>query len=229
MEVMKMNKTTKDEVILDMAKVIGPLFEQKGFVQKKNIFEFHDSNTNNIYQYEILLSKRKGYFSLHLRLNLFNKPFIKEVNEVLKKVLLDKDYDYPDNWDDRTIKNSIKSRTSNFCLRMLTDWRHFKEENESLADFNDRFSIWVNAFNDINEIPNWKAQLVQSVLFTEKWILDIQSNPEQWIINHTAYPALYLLKKQNRIIELNEKYNYLLKGNNYKDELMCFYKYLTAS
>ena len=229
MEVMKMNKTTKDEVILDMAKVIGPLFEQKGFVQKKNIFEFHDSNTNNIYQYEILLSKSKGYFSLHLRLQLLNKPFMKEVNEVLKKVLLDKDYDYPDNWDDRTIKNSIKSRTSNFCLRMLTDWRHFKEENESLADFNDRFSIWVTAFNDINEIPNWKAQLVQSVLFTEKWILDIQSNPEQWIINHTAYPALYLLKKQNRIIELNEKYNYLLKGNNYKDELMCFYKYLTAS
>ena len=229
MEVMKMNKTTKDEVILDMAKVIGPLFEQKGFVQKKNIFEFHDNNTNNIYQYEILLSKSKGYFSLHLRLQLLNKPFMKEVNEVLKKVLLDKDYDYPDNWDDRTIKNSIKSRTSNFCLRMLTDWRHFKEENESLADFNDRFSIWVTAFNDINEIPNWKAQLVQSVLFTEKWILDIQSNPEQWIINHTAYPALYLLKKQNRIIELNEKYNYLLKGNNYKDELMCFYKYLTAS
>ena len=229
MEVMKMNKTTKDEVILDMAKVIGPLFEQKGFVQKKNKFEFHDNNTNNIYQYEICLSKSKGYFSLHLRLQLLNKPFMKEVNEVLKKVLLDKDYDYPDNWDDRTIKNSIKSRTSNFCLRMLTDWRHFKEENESLADFNDRFSIWVNAFNDINEIPNWKAQLVQSVLFTEKWILDIQSNPEQWIINHTAYPALYLLKKQNRIIELNEKYNYLLKGNNYKDELMCFYKYLTAS
>ena len=222
-----MNKTPKEEVISDIAKVIGPLFEQKGFVQKKNIFQFHDSNTNNIYQYEIRLSKSKGYFSLHLLLNLLNKPFMKEVNKILEKVLLDKDYDYPDNWDDRTIKNSIKSRTSNFCLRMLTDWRHFKEENESLADFNDRFSIWVNAFNDINEIPNWKAQLVQSVLFTEKWVLDIQSNPEQWIINHTAYPALYILKKQNRIIELNKKYNYLLKGNNYKDELMCFYKHLT--
>ena len=227
MEVRKMNKTPKEEVISDIAKVIGPLFEQKGFVQKKNIFQFHDSNTNNIYQYEIRLSKSKGYFSLHLLLNLLNKPFMKEVNKILEKVLLDKDYDYPDNWDDRTIKNSIKSRTSNFCLRMLTDWRHFKEENESLADFNDRFSIWVNAFNDINEIPNWKAQLVQSVLFTEKWVLDIQSNPEQWIINHTAYPALYILKKQNRIIELNKKYNYLLKGNNYKDELMCFYKHLT--
>ena len=227
MEVRKMNKTPKEEVISDIAKVIGPLFEQKGFVQKKNIFQFHDSNTNNIYQYEIRLSKSKGYFSLHLLLNLLNKPFMKEVNKILEKVLLDKDYDYPDNWDDRTIKNSIKSRTSNFCLRMLTDWRHFKEENESLADFNDRFSIWVNAFNDINEIPNWKAQLVQSVLFTEKWVSDIQSNPEQWIINHTAYPALYFLKKQNRIIELNEKYNYLLNGNNYKNELMCFYKYLT--
>ena len=226
-----MNKTPKDEVILDIAKVIGPLFEQKGFVQKKNIFEFHDSNTNNIYQYEICLSKSKGYFSLHLRLNLLNKPFMKEVNEVSKKEWLDGDFIrcLKKNLTDETIKELMKERLSNFRLGMLTDWRDFKEENESLSDFNDRFFIWVTAFNDINEIPNWKAQLVQSVLFTEKWVLDIQSNPEQWIINHTAYPALYLLKKQNRIIELNEKYNYLLKGKHYKDELMYFYKHLTAS
>ena len=224
-----MNKTTKDEVISDIAKVIGPLFEQKGFVQKKNIFEFHDSNTNNIYQYEILLSKRKGYFSLHLRLNLLNKPFMKEVNKVLEKVLLDKDYDYLEGWDDKSKKSTIKSRLSNFRLRMLTDWRDFKEENESLSDFRDRFSIWICVFDDINEIPNWKAQLVQSVLFTEKWVSDIQSNPEQWIINHTAYPALYLLKKQNRIIELNEKYNYSLTLYKSNNELIFFYKYLTAS
>ena len=222
-----MNKTPKEEVISDIAKVIGPLFEQKGFVQKKNIFEFHDSNT--IYQYEIRLSKRKGYFSLHLRLNLLNKPFMKEVNEVLKKVWLDEDFIRLEDSSDEMIKYAMKLRLSNFRLRMLTDWRDFKEENESLSDFRDRFSIWMCFFDDINEIPNWKAQLVQSVLFTEKWVSDIQSNQEQWIINHTAYPALYLLKKQNRIIELNEKYNYLLKGNNYKDELMCFYKYLTAS
>ena len=229
MEVMKMNKTTKDEVILDMAKVIGPLFEQKGFVQKKNIFEFHDSNTKNIYQYEIRLSKRKGYFSLHLLLNLLNKPFMKEVNKVLEKVWLDENYIHPENFDKNLIEKIIKSRVSNFCLRMLTDWRHFKEENESLADFNDRFSIWVNAFNDINEIPNWKAQLVQSVLFAEKWFSNIQSNPEQWIIDNTYYPALYLLKKQNRIIELDEKYNSFLAKNNPDGDLILFYKYLTAS
>ena len=229
MEVRKMNKTPKDEVILDMAKVIGPLFEQKGFVQKKNIFEFHDSNTNNIYQYEILLSKSKGYFSLHLRLNLLNKPFMKEVNKVLKKVWLDGDFIRLEDRSDETIKSAMKVRTSNFCLSMVTDWRGFKEENESLSDFWDRFSIWFSVFDDINEIPNWKAQLVQSVLFTEKWISDIQSNPEQWIINNTYYSALYLLKKQNRIIELNEKYNYLLKRSFYKNELIFFYKYLTES
>ena len=222
-----MNKTPKDEVISDIAKVIGPLFEQKGFVQKKNIFEFHDSNTNNIYQYEILLSKSKGYFSLHLRLKLLNKPFMKEVNEVLKKVWLDEDFIRLEDSSDEMIKYAMKLRLSNFSLGMLTDWRDFKEENESLSDFRDRFSIWVTAFNDINEIPNWKAQLVQSVLFTEKWISDIQSNQEQWIINHTAYPALYLLKKQNRIIELNEKYNYSLTSYDADDELIYFYKYLT--
>ena len=152
---------------------------------------------------------------------------MKEVNEVLKKVWLDEDFIRLEDSSDETIKSAMKVRTSNFCLSMVTDWRDFKEENESLADFNDRFSIWVTAFNDINEIPNWKAQLVQSVLFTEKWVSDIQSNPEQWIINHTAYPALYLLKKQNRIIELNEKYNYSLTSYDADDELIYFYKYLT--
>ena len=224
-----MNKTTKDEVILDIAKVIGPLFEQKGFVQKKNIFEFHDSNTNNIYQYEILLSKSKGYFSLHLRLNLLNKPFMKEVNEVLKKVWLDEDFIRLEDSSDEMIKYAMKLRLSNFSLGMVTDWRDFKEENESLSDFRDRFSIWMCVFDDINEIPNWKAQLVQSVLFAEKWFSNIQSNPEQWIIDNTYYPALYLLKKQNRIIELDEKYNSFLAKNNPDGDLILFYKYLTAS
>ena len=114
-----MVKITRDEVILDMAKVIVPLFEQKGFVQKKNIFEFHDSNTNNIYQYEILLSKRKGYFSLHLRLKLLNKPFMKEVNKVAKKVWLDEDFIRLDGRSDEMIKYAMKVRTSNFCLSMV--------------------------------------------------------------------------------------------------------------
>ena len=154
---------------------------------------------------------------------------MKEVNKVLKKVWLDGDFIRLEDRSDETIKSAMKVRTSNFCLSMVTDWRGFKEENESLSDFWDRFSIWFSVFDDINEIPNWKAQLVQSVLFTEKWILDIQSNPEQWIINNTYYSALYLLKKQNRIIELNEKYNYLLKRSFYKNELIFFYKYLTES
>jgi len=66
------------------------------------------------------------------------------------------------------IKYVMKIRLSNFGLAMVTDWCDFKEKNESLADFNDWFFIWVNAFNDINEILNWKVQLVQSLLFAEK-------------------------------------------------------------
>ena len=150
-----------------------------------NTFEFHDTNTNNIYQYEIDLLKRKGYFSLHLHLNLLNKPFMKEVNEVLKKVWLDEDFILKEDIGDEMIKYAMKIRTSNFRLAMLTDWRDFKEENESLADFKDRFSIWICVFDDINEISNWKAQQVQSVLFAEQWFSNIQSNPEQWIIDNT--------------------------------------------
>ena len=59
-----MVKITRDEVILDMAKVIVPLFEQKGFVQKKNIFEFHDSNTNNISIWNTSFEKKGLFFTI---------------------------------------------------------------------------------------------------------------------------------------------------------------------
>ena len=35
----------------------------------------------------------------------------------------------------------MKIRLSKFELAMVTDWLDFKEENESLSDFKDRFSI----------------------------------------------------------------------------------------
>ena len=57
-----MNKTTRDEVISDIAKVIGPLFEQKGFVQKKNIFEFHDSNTTIYINMKYYFRKARAIF-----------------------------------------------------------------------------------------------------------------------------------------------------------------------
>ena len=110
---------------------------------------------------------------------------MKEVNEVLKKVWLDEDFILKEDIGDEMIKYAMKIRTSNFRLAMLTDWRDFKEENESLADFKDRFFIWICVFDDINEISNWKAQQVQSVLFAEQCFSNIQSNPEQWIIDNT--------------------------------------------
>jgi len=48
------------------------------------------------------------------------------------------------------IKYAMKIRLSNYGLAMVTDWRDFKEENEYLSDFKDRFSIWMCVFDDIN-------------------------------------------------------------------------------
>ncbi|ECA5091335.1 hypothetical protein ELR76_22405 [Salmonella enterica subsp. enterica serovar Menston] len=217
-----MNKS-KDDIILDIDKVIRPLLEKKGFSRKKNYFEL-DDNVGNTYQYEIILSKNKGHFALHLRLKLLNKSLMKEVNKLLEKALLDKDYSYPNNWEERDIKTSIKTRISNFCLAMVTDWRCFKEQSETLENFRKRFSIWMCVFDDINEIDSWKDQLIESLNFAEKWFLSIGSH--QWIIDNTLYPAMYILKKEEKIIELNNKYKDVLAKIKSKNEAELFFKYL---
>jgi hypothetical protein len=217
-----MNKS-KDDIILDIAKVIGPLMEKKGFLRKKNYFERND-NIGNTYQYEICISKNKGCFTLHLRLKLLNKTLMKEVNKVLEKTLLDKDYSYPNNWCDRDINTSIKTRINDFCLAMVTDWRCFKEENETLENFRNRFSIWMCVFDDINEIDNWEEQLLESLEFAEKWFLNVGSH--QWVIDNTLYPAMYILKKEGKIIELNRKYEEVLSKTRSKNEVKLFFKYL---
>lgn len=50
------------------------------------------------------------------------------MNKVLKKVLLDKDYDYPKRWNDKIIQSTIKLRINDFNLEMVTDWRVFKRK-----------------------------------------------------------------------------------------------------
>lgn len=50
------------------------------------------------------------------------------MNKVLKKVLLDKDYDYTKRWNDKIIQSTIKLRINDFNLEMVTDWRVFKRK-----------------------------------------------------------------------------------------------------
>lgn len=219
-----MNKTAKD-IISDMVVVIKPLFESKGFLLKRNCFEYNDS-LGNTYQYDINLSKSKGHFSLHLRLKLLNKNLMKEVNAVLEKALRDPSYKYPSNWSKNDIEASIKTRINNYCVSMITDWRCFKNGNESLDEFRQRFSIWLCVFNDVNETNNWKKQLIKSVELSESWFSTIGSN--EWIIENTSYPALLILKKTNPD-KLDEKYRNILSRVRSEDEAKLFINYLNIT
>lgn len=219
-----MNKTTKD-ILADIVSVIRQSFESKGFTFKKNCFESSDSS-GNVYQYEINLSKSKGHFSLHLRLKLLNKYLMKEVNAVLEKVLRDSNYRYPSNWSEKDIEVSIKTRINDYCVSMITDWRCFKNENESLDEFRSRFSIWMCVFNDINEINNWEKQLIESVELSVSWFSMIGS--DEWIINNTLYPALLMLKKIKSGNELDEKYRDVLSKVRSEDEAKLFFNYLSV-
>lgn len=218
-------RKTKEDIIFDIVSVIRPLFESKGFTFKKNCFESND-NLGNTYQYEINISKSKGHFSLHLRLKLLNRKLMKEVNAVLEKVLRDSTYRYPSNWSEKDIEASIKTRVNDYCISMITDWRCFKNENESLDEFRNRFSIWMCVFNDINEINNWEKQLIESVELSTSWFSIIGS--DEWIIKNTSYPALLILKKIDSDKKLDEKYRDVLSKVRSEDEAKLFLNYLNV-
>lgn len=222
-----MIKKTKDDVYKEICDVIEPVFTSKGFhLRKKSFFEYNDSE-GNLFQYEINLSKRKGYFSLHLILRVFNKKIMEPVNKILDSASKDDDYEYPDNWDDALIESNRKAILKNKCVGGLTDWRCFKNEEESLSDFADRFSIWFCVFDELDEKLNWKNQLLESVNMATYWFFEVYN--KEWIIANTEYPSLYLLKKENRLDELKERYTYLLSRSKLNQELNLFMKYLEKS
>ena len=193
----------------------------------KRYFECVDSY-GNIQQYEVNLVDRKSYFSMHLMLRILNKTLLKKVNGILEKALRDEDYKFPANWDESFIERNIKGRINDFFLTGLTDWRELKNDNESIEDFNARFSIWLCNFHSINEKNDWQKQLLESVKLSICWFLTVAKDDE-WIINNTEYPALYLLKEKGRNSELQQKYLDVLSESKLKNETELYFKHLNQS
>ncbi|MET0549452.1 MAG: hypothetical protein ABW002_09315 [Xanthomonas sp.] len=152
---------------------------------------------------------------------------MKRVNAVLKQALLDADASYPANWDDAIIGNAIQNRVRDPTVAMLTDWRCFKAADETLETFRTRFSIWMCVFDTIDEVQGWQAQLVQSVAFAQDRFSSVGS--EEWFIENTSYPALYLLHARGRHAELERKYEELLSNSRSKNEVALFFKHLAMS
>jgi hypothetical protein len=215
------------DIINKLSEILLDKFTIDGFVLKNNIFEKTISLSKK-YQYVIDVKKSHTGFSLHLMLKLLEKNISNGVNTILKKVLLDKEMEYPKNWTQKDIEESIKTRIKNNVILMLTDWRIFKQENETLEEFNKIFSIWFCIFNEIEEKESWEEQLYKSIEFSQKWFN--MADNEKYIIEHTIYGSLYLLRTNNETNYLDKKYlEYKTKYKNDKEfvkELEIFYKYL---
>ncbi len=217
----------KKEVIKQIVEIIEPSFIKQGFENKKNRF-FEKKEGENVFQYEIDLGTSKGYFSMHLKLNLLNKKISNCYNSVMRKVLTDKKTTFPPNWAQKDIESSIKGRTKVKTIAMLTDWRDLKEEKESLEDFNSRFSIWLYAFDELNKKKNWKEQLLLSVELAIKWFNMAQT--DDYLIENTTLFGLCVLKMKNNDDKLDSKYDEIIaRENSLKrdtTEIELFLKYL---
>jgi hypothetical protein len=211
------------DIIKNISEVLSDKFKIDNFLLKNNVFEKIISSQKK-YLYIIDVKKCYSGYSLHLILKLFDKNISNGVNALLKKTLFDKDMEYPKNWTQKDIDHSIKFRTKNNAVLWLTDWRMFKQNNETLEEFNKKFSIWFCVFDEIEEKENWKEQLYKSIEYSKMWF-EMADN-EEYIIEHTIYESLYLLKINNRIDYLNKKYQGDKIKCNDKNELDIFYKYL---
>jgi len=219
----------KKEITDCIAEIVAPGFTELGFSHKSpNIFQ--KSSGENIFQYEIGVSRSHGGYSLHLRLNLLNTMLSKAVNNVMKKVLTDERMKYPTNWTPKVIADSIKGRTSGNTVAMQTDWRIFRNENESLEEFKARFSVWFYSFDYLDDLDGWKDQLIMSVEFAQRWFKLVENS--DYLIDNSTYYGLYILKSKDQMTELREKYDRTLRREQSfkKDttEVELFYEYLTS-
>jgi hypothetical protein len=189
-------------------------FSKSNFVLKKNIFE---KSLSRKYQYVIDVKRSHNGYSLHLILKLLDKNISKGVNAILEKTLLDKEMEYPKNWTQKDIEYSIKACAKNNTILTLTDWRTFKTTNESLEEFNKKFSIWFCVYNEIEEKENWKEQLYTSFDFSKKWFEMVDN--EEYIIENTIYESLYLLKTNNNMDYLSKRFKNIREICRDKKEL----------
>lgn len=217
----------KKDIISKIVETIRMTFEQDGF-KLKVPNKFVKRNGDSLYIYEICVTNLKTHFSLHLKLKLQNKSISTGVNNVLKKVLKNPGIKYPSNFSNKVIEDIFKGRTSNKDVYGLTDWRLFKEDEQTLNDFNERFSIWFSTFEKIENRMNWQTELLQSVDYAKSWFLLVDN--DAYLIKHTDYVAMYLLKKQNNTKEVEAKYkeiyNRMKTLGQDTQELELFYKYL---
>ncbi|WP_409310333.1 hypothetical protein [Pectobacterium sp. B1J-3] len=213
------------EIIESIVNVISPFFENNGFSLKKQRFFEFDAEGGNKYQYEILVSKNKEYFSLSLRLNLLNESLMHSVNGVLERVLKDERYKYPPNWSDKDIEGSIKTRLSNSTVASLSDWRCFKDGNESLDEFRKRFSIWMCFFDELDEVGNWREQVIKSANYSLGWFSAVSN--EDWIVENTFYPSLVILKMKGED-KISSKYKDVLLKSRDKQEVELFFEHLMS-
>lgn len=217
----------KKDVVGKIVDVIRTSFEQDGF-KLKAPNKFEKRKGDSLYIYEISVTKSKTHFSLHLRLKLQNKRISTGVNTILKRVLKDPLIKYPTNFTDKVIEDIFKGRTSNKDVYGLTDWRFFKADKQTLSDFNAKFSIWFSNFETLEEKNNWQTELLQSVAYAKSWFALIDH--DAYLIKHTDYVALYLLKKLDDIEGLEAKYKEIYDRKKSLDqdteELELFYKYL---
>ena len=217
----------KKDIISKIVETIRTTFEQDGF-KLKMPNKFVKRNGDSLYIYEICVTNLKTHFSLHLKLKLQNKSISTGVNNVLKKVLKNPGIKYPSNFSNKVIEDIFKGRTSNKDVYGLTDWRLFKEDEQTLNDFNERFSIWFSTFEKIENRINWQTELLQSVDYAKSWFLLVDN--DAYLIKHTDYVAMYLLKKQNNTkgveAKYKEIYNRMKTLGQDTQELELFYKYL---
>lgn len=220
-----MNEKPIDVILKKITDTITPSFSAHGFsLRKKKFFEYKDEN-GNLFQYKIDLRKLKGSYYLHLLLNVFNDEFMEQLHKVLEAVLRSDSYTYSETWDAKFIESFIRGRLENKVIYCLTDWRIFKKDNESLEEFNSRFSIWIPTFDDISEIPRFEEQFIESVDMAMTFFFDIYNI--DWMINNTVYPSLFWLKKQNKIDELMSRYETIYPRCRDRRELKLFMEYLT--
>ena len=217
----------KKDIINKIVETIRTTFEQDGF-KLKVPNKFVKRNGDSLYIYEICVTNLKTHFSLHLKLKLQNKSISTGVNNVLKKVLKNPGIKYPSNFTNKVIEDIFKGRTSNKDVYGLTDWRLFKEDEQTLNDFNERFSIWFSTFEKLENRMNWQTELLQSVDYAKSWFLLVDN--DAYLIKHTDYVAMYLLKKQNNTkgveAKYKEIYNRMKTFGQDTQELELFYKYL---
>ncbi len=171
-------------------------FYRKGFILYKKNTSFVKQEGSWKYVYQIDVTNKQSYFTIHLKLLVYNE----DIGLIQEDIRNKNSADVSNQFLSKALQAKVKENNS--LIADLTDWKEI--------DVNNFLHIWFESFKELDSIKDFDAQLNLSITLALKWF-DLCKSWEYLInynlqrgLEHSIETVFVILKYLNKNEEIDK-------------------------